>query len=86
MLFRSVGAVATASVDSNNRVVAITVINSGYGYTNPTITLTGPGTGATFRVNVEASIQEQGGVQPTGHAVLSGGAITGISIASAGAG
>ena len=27
-----VGAVATASVDSNNRVVAITVINSGYGY------------------------------------------------------
>ncbi len=81
-----VGATATAAVDSNNRVVSVTVTNKGYGYTNPSITLAGPGTGATFSITVKETIQEEGGVAPTGHAVLSGGAITAITVADGGAG
>ena len=81
-----VGATATAAVDSNNRVVSVTVTNRGYGYTNPTISLAGPGTGATFSVSVKDTIQEEGGEAPTGHAVLSGGPITAITVANGGAG
>ena len=81
-----VGATATAAVDSNNRVVSVTVTNRGYGYTNPTISLAGPGTGATFSVSVKDTIQEEGGAAPVGHAVLSGGPITAITVANGGAG
>jgi hypothetical protein len=80
------GATATAAVDSNNRVVSVTVTNRGYGYTNPTISLAGPGTGATFSVAVKDTIQEEGGEAPVGHAVLSGGPITAITVANGGAG
>ena len=81
-----VGAAATASI-SNGRVIAITVTSRGYGYVNPTITLTGGnGSGATATAVVAATVQEDGGVTPTATAVLSGGAITGISLSNAGAG
>lgn len=81
------GAEATASVDSNGQLVGITVTKSGFGYSADTvIQLTGPGQDAAFTINIEESVQEEGGSQPTGHAVLSGGPITAITVADGGAG
>ena len=80
------GATATASINSSGQVIGISITNQGYGYTNPSISLTGPGQGATFDVNFRTTIQEEGGLAPVATAVLSGGGITGITLANAGSG
>jgi phage tail sheath protein FI len=80
------GATATASINGTGQIIGITIQNKGYGYTNPSITLTGPGQGATFDVNFKTSIQEEGGTAPSAVAVLSGGGITGITLSNSGAG
>jgi phage tail sheath protein FI len=80
------GATATASINSSGQVVAINVTNQGYGYTNPSISLAGPGQGATFSVQFDTSIQEEGGATPRATAVLSGGGITGITLSNNGSG
>ena len=80
------GAAATANVSAGGQLISITVTKQGYGYTNPSITLTGPGSGATFSINVDSSVQEEGGSQPTAVATISGGGITGITLANNGNG
>jgi phage tail sheath protein FI len=81
-----VGATATASI-ANGQVIAVTLTSRGYGYVNPTVTISGGnGSGATATANVAATVQEDGGVSPVATAVLSGGAITAIAVANAGAG
>lgn len=81
-----VGASAVASI-SGGKIIAVTLASSGYGYTNPTITFTGGGgTGATATLNVQSTVQEDGGETPTAHAVLSGGAITALNLSSGGTG
>jgi len=80
------GAAATASINSSGQVIGISITKQGYGYTNPSITLTGPGTGATFSISVDSSVQEEGGSAPTATAVISGGGITGITLANNGSG
>jgi phage tail sheath protein FI len=81
-----IGAELQASINGTGQIIGITVIKRGYGYTNPSLALTGAGTGATFTVNVLESVQEEGGSAPTAHAVLSGGSITAIPVANGGAG
>jgi phage tail sheath protein FI len=81
-----VGATAVASI-SNGQVMAITLTSRGYGYVNPTVTISGGnGSGATATAVVAATVQEEGGTVPTAYAVLSGGAITAITVADGGAG
>ena len=80
-----VGAEALATVTAGGQLAGIQITNPGYGYTNPNASLVGPGSGAVLS-GVITDIQEQGGTIPTGHAVLSGGSITAISVATAGSG
>jgi phage tail sheath protein FI len=80
------GAAATASINSTGQVIGISITKRGYGYTNPSITLTGAGSGATFSIVTETSIQEEGGTAPSAYAVLSGGGITGITLGNNGTG
>jgi phage tail sheath protein FI len=79
------GAVLEANI-TNGAITSIDIIAPGYGYTNPSISITGGnGTGATATVTFK-NVQEAGGVRPTAHAILSGGAITGINLSSGGNG
>jgi hypothetical protein len=81
-----VGAFATASI-SGGKVIAVNVTRRGYGYTDPTISFSGgSGSGATATAVVAPTLQEEGGVLPLAHAVLSGGAITNIALSTAGSG
>jgi phage tail sheath protein FI len=81
-----IGAEGVASIDSSGHIVGITITKQGYGYVNPSISLTGAGTGATFSVQVVEDVQEAGGTLPTAHAVLSGGGITAITLSDHGTG
>ena len=82
-----VAATAIASI-ANGKVSAITVTNGGYDYTqDATVELTGGGgTGAVLSITVKRNVQEEGGIPPTAVAVLSGGAITAVTLSSNGAG
>ncbi len=52
------GAAATATVDANGQVTALTITNPGKGYTTaPTVTIAGAGTGATGTVAITAAGQ-----------------------------
>ena len=79
-------AVAQAFV-SNGTVTSIEVLRGGANYTNPTISfIGGSGTGATATATVVASVQEEGSVPAALTAVLTGGALTAITVATPGAG
>jgi hypothetical protein len=80
------GATAVANV-SNGKVIGITLTSRGYGYVNPTVTISGGnGNGATATAVVAKTVQEEGGVAPTAQAILSGGAVTAITLSDAGTG
>ncbi len=71
---------------SNGKVISVTVVTPGYNYVNPVVTFTGGnGTGAAATATTQ-NVQEDGGVQPTAVATLSGGAITSIGITASGSG
>jgi phage tail sheath protein FI len=69
------------------KVVGVVITKAGADYTNPVITFTGGGgTGATATAILTRYAQEAGGDFPVGKAVLSGGAITAVTLASNGSG
>lgn len=79
-------AVAQATI-SGGSVTAITVLRGGANYTNPSISFTGGGgLGATATATVIDSVQEEGSVQAELQAVLKGGSLTAITVATPGAG
>ena len=72
---------------TNGSVTAVTVIRGGANYTNPSISfIGGSGTGATATATVIASVQEEGSVPAQLAAVLKGGSLTAITVATPGAG
>ena len=79
-------AAAQATV-TNGSVTSITVVRGGANYTNPVISfIGGSGTGATATATVIESVQEEGSVPAQLEAVLRGGALTAITVATPGAG
>ncbi len=79
-------AVAQATV-ANGAVTSISMLRGGANYTNPVISfIGGSGSGATAVANVIASVQEEDSVPAVLEAVLKGGSLTAITVATPGAG